>query len=548
MVEVSLILPAYNEADKLRETVLQVAGTLNEISSSFEIIVAEDGSKDGTDKIAEELAEKYSYIKHLHSKERLGRGKALNQAFKSAKGEVLAYIDVDLATDLNHLEELINAIRNGFDFSTGSRMLKESDVERSFTRLFASKGFNFFTRLLLRSKLKDHQCGFKAFRREALFDILDDIEDNHWFWDTELLVRAQRKGYKVYEFPVRWRHTGTTKVDLTKDVVDMGSKLIKLWLETSSTPIYLAFLVSFIILILIFIYSGMQDVLDVLSGLSLSFLLLACMIYLIPWLFRGLRYDTVVNKIMSRKCGTGFMTGTVAISQTANLITPARIGDIIRAFILKKKRGVPYSTGASSLVAERVFDVISIIFLSAASLFFLLSLRLPKWASNVIITVGLLLIVFFIFLLLVRKTRFRLLNKIINEVKLVSLSPRTFGSLTLLSLIIWLLDIATCYVVITSFGLSVNIMLVTFAVMVGNLAKIVPLTPGGIGTYEAAVTAILALSLSPAEAFSVALLDHLIKNIITLALGLVFLSVLGLRLSEIKASRSTVLGRSGRNE
>lgn len=145
------------------------------------------------------------------------------------EGEILAYVDVDLATDLKHLEELINAIKEeGYDFSTGSRMLKESDVNRSFTRLIASETFNALTRFLLKSDIKDHQCGFKAFRRGPLFDILDDVKDNHWFWDTELLVRAQRRGYAIKEFPVRWRSGRNTKVDLKRDVIEMGTQIIRL--------------------------------------------------------------------------------------------------------------------------------------------------------------------------------------------------------------------------------------------------------------------------------------------------------------------------------
>lgn len=229
MVQASLVLPAYNEAEGLSESVLQVAEALHKITPAFEIIIAEDGSTDGTDKVAEALAMEYPYIKHLHSDDRLGRGKALNRAFRLSEGEVLAYVDVDLATDLKHLEELINAIKNGgYDFSTGSRMLKESDVKRSFTRLIASKTFNALTRFLLKSDIKDHQCGFKAFRRGPLFDILDDVKDNHWFWDTELLVRAQRRGYEIKEFPVRWRSGRNTKVDLRRDVIEMGTQIIRL--------------------------------------------------------------------------------------------------------------------------------------------------------------------------------------------------------------------------------------------------------------------------------------------------------------------------------
>jgi hypothetical protein len=207
---------------------METADVLGKITASFEIIIAEDGATDGTDKIAESLASKYPYVVHLHSDERLGRGTALNRAFKSAYGDILVYIDVDLATDMSHLSELINQIRSGYDLATGSRMMPESDAVRSAKRGIASKGFNFLVRTMLGSKLYDHQCGFKAFKRSALLDLLDQVRDEHWFWDTEILVRAERAGYAVAEFPIRWRPGSSTKVDMKRDVVGMGLAILRL--------------------------------------------------------------------------------------------------------------------------------------------------------------------------------------------------------------------------------------------------------------------------------------------------------------------------------
>ncbi|HLB70205.1 MAG TPA: dolichyl-phosphate beta-glucosyltransferase [Candidatus Methanoperedens sp.] len=229
--EVSIVLPAYNESERIEGTVERTASALREIAPSFEIIIAEDGSSDGTDKICEALAKKYDFVVHLHSDERQGRGRALNRAFKASKGEILGYIDVDLATDMRHLGELIQFIRDGCDFATGSRMLPESNVKRPFKRGLASKGFNFLTRSMLGSKIYDHQCGFKSFKRASLFKILDEVKDTHWFWDTEILVRAQHAGFRVMEFPVEWKHGGTTKVNLIKDVFGMGSQIFRLWFE-----------------------------------------------------------------------------------------------------------------------------------------------------------------------------------------------------------------------------------------------------------------------------------------------------------------------------
>jgi glycosyltransferase involved in cell wall biosynthesis len=229
-VEVSVVFPAYNEAAALEAAVEKVTEALSEFARSYEIIIAEDGSTDGTDKLAAALAEKYPFVKHIHGEKRLGRGTALKNAFKQSSGEVLVYMDLDLATDLKHLKTLVSAVEfEGYDFATGSRMLPESDVARSGTRNIASKTYNFMVRALLGSKVRDHQCGFKAFRREPLMQLLDEVGASHWFWDTEILVRAHLRGYKIKEVPVSWRGGRETKVKLFKDSLSMFWQAFSLW-------------------------------------------------------------------------------------------------------------------------------------------------------------------------------------------------------------------------------------------------------------------------------------------------------------------------------
>jgi glycosyltransferase involved in cell wall biosynthesis len=229
-VRVSVVFPAYNEAASLEDAVDEVTRALNEFTRSYEIIIAEDGSTDGTDKLAAALAEKYPFVKHIHGEKRLGRGTALKNAFKQSSGEVLVYMDLDLATDLKYLKALVDAVEfEGYDFATGSRMLSESDVERSGTRNIASKTYNFMVRVVLGSKIRDHQCGFKAFRREPLMQLLDEVEAKHWFWDTEILVRAHRRGYGIKEIPVSWKGGRETKVRLLQDSFNMGWQIISLW-------------------------------------------------------------------------------------------------------------------------------------------------------------------------------------------------------------------------------------------------------------------------------------------------------------------------------
>jgi glycosyltransferase involved in cell wall biosynthesis len=231
MPEVAIILPAYNEAKRLEKTVERVAGEMSGMAIPYEIIIAEDGSKDGTDAIAAQLAQQNPMVRHIHSAERSGRGRALNRSFAATDADIVIYCDVDLATDTKHIRQLIDAIRGGCDVATGSRLMKDSDVKRPFNREFASRGYNYLVRFMLRSKIYDHQCGFKAFNHKTITPLLTEVKDTHWFWDTELLVRAQRKGMKVYEFPVHWRHGGATTVNLKRDVLYMGSRIFRLWFD-----------------------------------------------------------------------------------------------------------------------------------------------------------------------------------------------------------------------------------------------------------------------------------------------------------------------------
>ena len=143
-VLVSVVLPAYNEADKLEDAVTKISQALKETDYTYEIVIAEDGSTDGTAERSEELTQKYPFVRHIHREKRLGRGTALNNAFSQCRGEVFVYMDLDLATDLKSLRPLIDAITvEGYEFSTGSRMLPESKVERSLRRSISSKSYNF---------------------------------------------------------------------------------------------------------------------------------------------------------------------------------------------------------------------------------------------------------------------------------------------------------------------------------------------------------------------------------------------------------------------
>ncbi len=202
-------------------------------------------------------------------------------------------------------------------------------------------------RLLLHSKLYDHQCGFKAFRRGPLLELLDEIENQHWFWDTELLVRAQHRGYRVLEFPVYWRHGGSSKVNFAKDIVGMGSEVFRLWWElffpglfSGKGKIFLTAFLAILILALAATFLGASEVLENIKHVSPGTLALASFIYCASWPLRGMRFQQILNRL-GNHYGIGFLTGSIFISQSANVILPARIGDLSRMYILKKVKTLP---------------------------------------------------------------------------------------------------------------------------------------------------------------------------------------------------------------
>ena len=228
-VEVSAVLPVYNDLSALKVAVPRSLETLETIApGGFEVIIAEDGSTDGSTEFVRAYEVDDPRVRLLHADERLGRGRALNRAFAAAKGSIVCYYDVDLATDMEHLIELVGAIRDGCDVATGSRLLAESTITRSGGREIASRGYNTLVRTILGSRLHDHQCGFKAFNRERLLALLPAVRDTHWFWDTEVLVRAGRAGYRILEFPVAWNQGERTTVK-RRDTWDMGRAILRLW-------------------------------------------------------------------------------------------------------------------------------------------------------------------------------------------------------------------------------------------------------------------------------------------------------------------------------
>jgi hypothetical protein len=260
------------------------------------------------------------------------------------------------------------------------------------------------------------------------------------------------------------------------------------------------------------------------------YLVPAILVCFLAWLLRGVRYRGILESL-EVKAGLAVATACIFISQTANLIVPARLGDLVRIFILNHEYDTPISTGISSLVVERVFDIVTVALLGLITLPFVLNV--PQWLF-LLIVVPLGIIAFFLLILIMigkikSENRYIiLLLTMIEEIRKASLNIRSLFQFSALSVIIWLLDITVTVFVVLMFGQQVILPVVILAIVVGNLVKAVPVTPGGIGTYEAAVGLTFQLSgMEPALGFIIAVTDHLIKNLETAAGGIVSIYYFG---------------------
>jgi uncharacterized membrane protein YbhN (UPF0104 family) len=248
------------------------------------------------------------------------------------------------------------------------------------------------------------------------------------------------------------------------------------------------------------------------------------------WWMRGARYRSILRSLEIR-ADLAFSTACVLISQTANLIIPARLGDLVRIFILKHENLSGYPTGISSLVIERFFDVLTVAILGLVALPFVLGV--PPWVYPVIVLplgiCGAFVIVLFALGKVHAENRFLAIAfSMIHEMRRASLTIRSILGLSGLSVAIWATDVLTTLSIAAMFQARISLAVVLLAVVVGNLFKAIPLTPGGIGTYEAAVAVILVLSgTGQATATLIAVSDHLVKNVITAAGGVLSIRLLG---------------------
>jgi glycosyltransferase involved in cell wall biosynthesis len=238
-LDLEIVIPVYNEERALAASTRKVHRYLSDgMPFSWQITLADNASDDATPEIACALAAAMDRVRVLRLEEK-GRGRALRAAWSGSHARVVAYMDVDLSTDLCALLPLISPLLSRHsEVAIGTRLAPGSRVTRGYKREFISRSYNRLLRTALRAEFSDAQCGFKAVRADVIPELLSVVVDNGWFFDTELLITAQRRGMRIHEVPVDWIDDPDSRVDLLATAFGNLRGIARLMSTRVSEPAY----------------------------------------------------------------------------------------------------------------------------------------------------------------------------------------------------------------------------------------------------------------------------------------------------------------------
>lgn len=231
MATVEVVIPVYNEERALPQSIPTLRDFLASDAFPYDwrILIADNASIDSTPEVGAKLeAENEGKVKYVRI-ERKGRGFALKQVWHDSPMDIMSYMDVDLSTGIEAFPTLIGAIADGgYDVAIGSRLAKGAEVSRSMKRRVLTLGFNSMIKGMFFTRFSDAQCGFKAVSRDVAQTIIPLIEDNNWFFDTELLILAEKAGYKIKDVPVRWIEDTDTRVKIGATISEFVGGLVRM--------------------------------------------------------------------------------------------------------------------------------------------------------------------------------------------------------------------------------------------------------------------------------------------------------------------------------
>ena len=552
MKKISCVVPAYNEEENLEELIERLIPVLesHDETKDYEIILVNDNSTDNTPSIIDALANENPRIKPVHRASTPGFGNAIKEGFKHAEGDIIIPVMGDLSDEPKDIPKLVRKIEEGYDIAYGSRFIKGGSVEDYPTaKMLANRIFNNAVRFLFGIPHRDVTNAFKAYKREVLDAIgIENIEAEGFDLTVEIPLKAHILGFKSAEVPVNWhgREKGEAKLKLSENGFVYGKRLLKLFfwgnlvalrdlfssvVRGSWVGILGAIFLGLLILAGIFTLSGFSEVFDILRTVSLYWVLLSGGCILSTFILRTWRWSVLLRSagyVVPR----GMLFKCIMFGWLLNYLLPARVGDIARGVALKTTEKKPLGMSLSTIVLERVFDMLTLAFLLAlpATLFYQEQFLWLE-ALAIGIAVALVLVLFIVYkfegyIVRVLKNRFSKIKESICLLKegLDEMRKNTAAMALCfaLSVPIWLFEISSIFFAAKAIGFDMPFLFAAVSGIAAFIAQALPVTPAGIGIHEASITGILALlGVSTSVGVSIALVDHFARGLIIYIFGLI---------------------------
>lgn len=551
-MKISIVVPAHNEEGNLENLVSKLVPVLesHKETEDYELVLVDDNSTDGTSSNVDVLALGNQRIRPVHRTDTPGFGNAIKSGFREASGDVIIPVMGDLSDDPEDIPKLVRKIGEGYDIAYGSRFVNGGSLQGyPRSKMIANRAFNNLVRFSFGIPNRDVTNAFKAYKREVLDAIgIDNIEANGFDLTVEVPLKAHILGFKSVEVPVSWndRKMGEAKLKLSRNGSIYGKRLMKLFfwgnlvslkdlfgsvIKGSLLGALAALLLGLVIITSIFSLSGFSNVLKILESASPLWFLLCCASILTTFILRTWRWSVIL-----RSAGYVFprdiLFKCIMFGWLLNYLIPARVGDVARGVALKTTQDAPLGMTLSTIVVERIYDMITLVLLLAIpSILFYREQFLWLEALSLGITLTMI-----IGLVVVHKYDGWITGQLAGRLpnlksSLVLLKQGLDGIVDnkvalvlclVISLPIWFFEVFSIFLAARALSFDIPFIQAAISGVATFVAQTVPLTPAGLGVHEASIIGILGLfGVTTGEALSIALTDHFARGLIIYTFGFI---------------------------
>lgn len=555
-MKISIIVLVYDVGQNLNKFLSKLLSVLegHRETRDYELILVDVGHENQELSVIETLARNNPFIKLIPKKDLSGFGNAMKFGFKEARGEVIITIMGDLSNSPEDIPKLVRKIEEGYDIAYGSRFMKGGSLQgyTGSKKTIANRSINYFIQLAFGIPNKDVTNIFKAYKRAVLEAVgIDNIESNGFDFSMEVPLKAHILGFKSIEVPISWNCLEWEK-DINISLISYiyGKRLLKLFfwgnlvslkdlfglvIKGSFFGTLMTFLLGIVIITFIFSVSGFSNVFKILGSVSLPWFTLCCVSILMSFLLRTWRWN-IILKSAGYTFPKGILFKCIMFGWFFNYLIPARVGDVARGVALQTSEGAPLGMTLSTIVVERIFDMITLVlFLAIPSIFFFKAQFLWLEMLSLGITLTLIISLGIVYKCDERSAKWLLASRLSTVGRSLILlkqglqgiiSNKTALILCLgISMPIWFFELFSIFLAARGLDFHLPLFQAAISGVASFVAQTVPLTPAGLGVHEASITGMLGIFGVKAQiALSIALIDHFARGSIIYVLG--FMSVI----------------------